>query len=101
MKDSTGTLTANASGVSYAWNTGDTTQSINVSDDSTYTVTVTNILTGCRNFASGNLIVNDSTSGELTEMACDSLMINGVTYISSGTYTQHSQMQPDVTVHLR
>lgn len=32
---------------SYFWSTGETTQTINVTNDGTYTVTVTNYLTGC------------------------------------------------------
>ena len=54
---SSGTLTANASGVSYLWNTGDTTQSINVSDSLTYYVTVTDSITSCQNVASGSLMI--------------------------------------------
>ena len=41
-------LTANASGVSYAWNTGATTQSINVNDGNTYSITITDKY-GCQN----------------------------------------------------
>ena len=85
----TGTLTANASGVSFAWNTGATTQSINVSDGNTYTVLVTDSITACQNTATGNLIVLQNTSSHITESGCDSLIINGQVYTSSGSYTQN------------
>jgi len=42
------TLSANASGMNYLWNTGDTTQSIDVTTAGTYSVIITNPQTGCQ-----------------------------------------------------
>ena len=62
----TGSLMANASGVTFAWNTGATSQSISVSDGNTYSVTVTSTTTGCMNTASGNLTVNQLPAATIT-----------------------------------
>ena len=53
----TGTLTANAASVTYAWSTGATTSSISESNNNIYTVTVTNS-SGCTSSASGSLTIN-------------------------------------------
>ena len=56
--DSTATLTASVA-VSYLWSTGDTTQSVTVTDEGTYTVTVTDA-TGCVSSASHLLLMMEN-----------------------------------------
>lgn len=51
-----GTANANATGVTYLWNNGATTPVIYGLSEGTYTVTVTNIATGCTNTCSSTIL---------------------------------------------
>jgi beta-glucanase (GH16 family) len=68
---------------SYTWIDGNTYTTNNNSAALQYTA-----INGCDSTIILNLIINPSTSFELTETAIDSYTLNGVTYDSSGTYTQ-------------
>ncbi|NKI31862.1 hypothetical protein HCU67_07870, partial [Muricauda sp. DJ-13] len=62
----TGTLTATGTdGVTYLWNTGDDTTSIEVTEAGDYTVTVTTA-DGCEAMATATVTVNDPRSGTMT-----------------------------------
>lgn len=68
---------------SYTWIDGNTYTTNNNSAALQYTA-----INGCDSTIILNLIINPSTSSEVTETAIDSYTLNGVTYDSSGTYTQ-------------
>ena len=74
--------------LSYRWNTGDTTDHITVSPDSTttYQVVVTNDA-GCSNTVDFTLYVNSPNSQFFTATACGSYEWHGQTYTESGIYT--------------
>ena len=90
-REKTGALTAECSALSptYIWSTGATSQSIKVNDGNIYTVTVTDLTTGCQGSASGSLTFIPNTVSNLTEIACNSFTLNGQVYTSGGIYTQN------------
>jgi hypothetical protein len=81
------TLTA-APGNTYAWSTGATTNEITVSNAGTYGVTVTGS-NGC-SANSGNIVVTagQASASTLNVTALDAYTLNGVEYMTSGTFTQ-------------
>jgi hypothetical protein len=73
---------------SYFWSNGMTSQSINVNQTGSYSVSVISS-NGCSNSSTIiNIIVNNNTSSILTETAVDSYTLNGQTYTQNGTYYQ-------------
>ncbi|MDD6185115.1 MAG: gliding motility-associated C-terminal domain-containing protein [Bacteroidales bacterium] len=85
--DSTITLTASP-GVSYFWNTGATTQSISVSQNGTYQVTVTDNY-GCTTTATHTITsINDFISSISIPDMCA-----GNSYLITGSYETESEIQ--------
>ena len=73
---------------SYFWSTGATTNEITVSNAGTYGVTVTGS-NGC-SANSGNIVVTagQASASTLNVTALDAYTLNGVEYMTSGTFTQ-------------
>ena len=86
--DSTGILTANASGVTYLWQDGDTTAAVAVTVAGTYCVTVSDNQTNCKASACGIVSNAYNISGTLTYDNLENTPINNtsVTLLSTDDF---------------
>jgi hypothetical protein len=95
----TGTLDAGAGFAAYAWNTSETSQTIDVTMAGTYTVTVSNAA-GCSSVDSATVTVNTVTVGVPDVTICDGATVEidaGAGYASYAWSTGETTQSIDVT----
>ncbi|MDG1842218.1 MAG: plastocyanin/azurin family copper-binding protein [Crocinitomicaceae bacterium] len=68
-------------------NAGAATQSVTPNTTTTYDVVAIDTI-GCKAFDSVKVIVNNVSNNTISESGIDSVVVNGQTYTSTGTYTQ-------------
>src|SRR6185312_14661804 len=84
----TATLTASGA-TTYTWNTGDTIASISPSPTVTTNYTVTGVGTNnCTSLTVSTITVNNPTTSTVNISGCNNIIVNAVTYTTSGIYTQ-------------
>jgi hypothetical protein len=82
--NSTSSVMSEVSCDSYTWSANGTTYNVS----GTYMATIPNVA-GCDSVITFNLTINNSSSSSMTATSCDSYIwaVNGMTYITDGTYT--------------